>query len=275
MFTPLHALLAFAGWTLLLVTAVISVRSWKVLTGGKQADEFESGVEHGSPIYWRLNRAHINAAENLPVFAAVVLAGHLLGVDSPLFGQLAWAAVAARVCQSACHVASGSALVVTARFAFLVVQLACFAAMGWIAFLAQPTADPGAQGHDCAVEIRSKTRMQAFKGKGAGATREAASAAAWSAACATLPKPDAPHCRDESRFRGSEVVATLVKGDQRSYSATVTVRELAPQFAGEGASNVSAAAACAAAIAAACTSGGAGGDCREAGTFEELKRTSR
>ncbi len=269
--SALHALLAFTGWTMLLVLGVVSVRSLKVLTGESKANEFPSGQEHGHPIYWRLNRAHVNAVENLVVFAVVVLVGHLAGVTDPLFAQLAWVAVAGRIAQSVVHVASYSHMAVTVRFAFLLVQLGCFAWMGWLGYAAEPVDATRA----CTVEIRSKGRMQAFKGKGDGATKAAAREAAWKAACATLPKPDVPHCRDDSRFRGSEVVATQVKGDQRTYSATVTVRELAPAFIGEGTSPASDDAACKAAVIAACAEGGAKGDCVASGQYEELTRSVR
>ena len=86
---PLWCLTGFAAWTLLLVFSVISWRSVMVLRGQKLPNEFTPGVPHGPELYWRINRAHLNAAENLPVLAAVVLVAHLTGVRSGVFDTLA------------------------------------------------------------------------------------------------------------------------------------------------------------------------------------------
>ena len=56
MTTPLWCLLGFTTWTLLLVGGVIAWRSADVLRGAKRANEFTGGVQHGPPLYWRLNR---------------------------------------------------------------------------------------------------------------------------------------------------------------------------------------------------------------------------
>ena len=130
MTTPLYCLLGMVGWTLLLVLAIGAVRSAHVLRGEKQANEFPGGTQHGGDAYWRLNRAHLNATENLALFAAVVLTGTLAGVTTPLFSTLAQAYLAARVVQSIVHVSSGSARAVLLRFSAFAVQVCCVAAMG-------------------------------------------------------------------------------------------------------------------------------------------------
>lgn len=69
---PLLCLLAFAGWALFLVLCIAAARVSQVLTGKKKPNEFPSGVPHGGDRYWRLNRAHLNTVENLPIFGAIV-----------------------------------------------------------------------------------------------------------------------------------------------------------------------------------------------------------
>ena len=76
MTTPLQCLVAFALWTLALV--LVGVGPWRigqVLMNKVRPNSFPSGQPHGPEWYQRLNRAHANAVENLPVFAALVIAG--------------------------------------------------------------------------------------------------------------------------------------------------------------------------------------------------------
>ena len=126
MSTPLLCLIGYVLWTIVLVLAVAGQRVAQVLTGKKAPNAFPSGVQHGSDAYWRANRAHVNAAENLPMFAAVVLVGALTSADTdPHFGTLAVVTLCARVAQSCIHLASGSASAVNLRFTAFCVQLGC------------------------------------------------------------------------------------------------------------------------------------------------------
>lgn len=129
MSTPLLCLIAYALWTILLVSLVATSRAVQVLTGKKAANAFPSGMQHGGDAYWRLNRAHLNAAENLAIFASIVLVGALAKVDSSSFATLAQVVVGARVVQSVVHIASGSVLAVNVRFSAFCVQLGCLLAM--------------------------------------------------------------------------------------------------------------------------------------------------
>ena len=92
---PIVALLAFAAWALILGFSVVMSRFVLVLTGRKRPTEFPSGTQHGGDAYWRLNRAHANAVENLPIFAAIVLGGAALGVSSPRLATLSVVVVTA------------------------------------------------------------------------------------------------------------------------------------------------------------------------------------
>ncbi|MEE8581738.1 MAG: MAPEG family protein [Myxococcota bacterium] len=130
MSTALLCLLGFVGWTLLLLISIGVIRVSHVLTGARRPNEFPGGERHGSDRYWRLNRAHANCLENLPIFAALVLVAAAADVSEPRLGQLAVVILAGRVGQSVAHISSGRNLAVNVRFAFFLSQLVCFVWMG-------------------------------------------------------------------------------------------------------------------------------------------------
>lgn len=129
---PLLCLLGFAMWAVVLVSAIGVVRVTQVMTRTVPPNGFPSGQPHGGAGYWRLNRAHMNALENLPIFGAVVVVGVLSNVQAPMFSTLAQAVLAARVAQSILHVSSGSNMVVNARFTAFLTQIVCIAWMAWL-----------------------------------------------------------------------------------------------------------------------------------------------
>ncbi len=127
---PLWALLGFAVWTLLLVLVTIGgYRVGLVLLGKARPNAFPADTPHGPEWYRRAMRAHANCVENLPIFGAVVLIGHTIGLQGGTFGTLALATFAARVGQTLAHLSSGRSLIVNVRFAFFLVQLVCVGAM--------------------------------------------------------------------------------------------------------------------------------------------------
>jgi len=126
---PLLCLAGFAAWAILLVTAIGALRVAQVFTGKKQSNQFPGGTQHGGDAYWRLNRAHLNAVENLPIFGALVLVGALLRVDAPLFQTLPLVILGARVVQSLVHISSGSVTAVNLRFSAFLTQVGCFAVL--------------------------------------------------------------------------------------------------------------------------------------------------
>ncbi|MBI2374634.1 MAG: MAPEG family protein [Deltaproteobacteria bacterium] len=127
---PIACLLGFTAWAMLLVGFVGAWRTVLVVTGRVAANGFPSGTPHGSERYWRLNRAHLNAVENLPVIATVVLVGTILGVDTPLFDRLSMFVLGARIVQSLVHIASGSKQAVSVRFSAFAVQVLAVLWMG-------------------------------------------------------------------------------------------------------------------------------------------------
>ena len=132
MTTPLYALMGFVFWTVFLVFAIGASRVTEVASGKKAPTDFPAGQPHGDPRYWRMNRAHMNCLENLPLFAAVVLAGHVSGLTEGTFALLSQVYMAARVGQSCVHIASGSVLAVNVRFGFFLAQMACLVTMAWM-----------------------------------------------------------------------------------------------------------------------------------------------
>ena len=125
MTTPLWCLIGFVVWTFVLLFAIAGARVGAVLRGEKKANEFPSGVPHGGDAYWRLNRAHMNCLENLPIFATVVLVATVAAIREPILDTLARTYLGARVGQSITHVASGSEMAVNVRFTFFLIQVAC------------------------------------------------------------------------------------------------------------------------------------------------------
>jgi hypothetical protein len=126
--TQLYCLVGFAAWAVILVASIASLRTLEVLMGKKRSNEFPSGTQHGGDRYWRLNRAHVNTVENLPIFGALVLTATLLHVD-----VLRWAEIAlcARILQSVIHVSSNSVIAVNLRFTAFVTQMVCYVGMIW------------------------------------------------------------------------------------------------------------------------------------------------
>lgn len=134
----LWMLMAFAGWTLLVLLIGVGVYRWSlILTGRAELISFPGDTPHGADTYRRAVRAHANCVENLPVFAAVVLTAAAARLDPPGFGALAVATVVARVAQSSIHMllpVSNPAVAV--RFAFFLIQVMTMIAMGVLIALA-------------------------------------------------------------------------------------------------------------------------------------------
>ncbi|MFN2375898.1 MAG: MAPEG family protein [Candidatus Binatia bacterium] len=129
MTTPLYALMGFVFWTVFLVIAIGVVRVGQVASGKAAVNGFPAGQPHGTDSYWRMNRAHMNCVENLPLFAAVVLTGHVSGLTAGTFATLSQVYVVARVAQTVIHVSSGSAMAVNLRFVSFLVQVGCLLCM--------------------------------------------------------------------------------------------------------------------------------------------------
>jgi uncharacterized MAPEG superfamily protein len=130
---PGLAVLAFAMWTIAILMLGVGVHRWSlILTGKAELRSFPGDEPHGPPVYRRVVRAHANCVENLPVFAAIVLAAEATGAHSPTLDVLSAVVVAARVLQTSAHLSSGSNAAIAVRFTLLTFQLAAFV---WMALL--------------------------------------------------------------------------------------------------------------------------------------------
>lgn len=118
-------LIFYALWAIVLVLMVGADRVLLVLRGQASLTSFTPGAPHGSDSYWRINRAHLNTVENLPIFATIVLSAYVVGLGTATFNELATIVVCARIIQSLIHIASGSTIAVSLRFAAYGVQLVC------------------------------------------------------------------------------------------------------------------------------------------------------
>lgn len=130
----LWVLLAFAGWTLLVLIGSVGVYRWsRILTGRQEMRTFRSDRAEGADWYRRAMNAHRNCVENIGVFAAIALVAWVAGLRGGTIDTLAVVLMTARVAQSVTHIGFVETnLAVAIRFAFFFVQVFCFAAMGWI-----------------------------------------------------------------------------------------------------------------------------------------------
>lgn len=130
--TPVWVLLGFAGWTLLILFATVGVYRWsRILTGRATVREWHADTDQGAAWYRRAMRAHMNCIENLPVYAAIVVAIMATGVTSPWLDSLAVALLVLRVTHSLWHIileqTEGVAII---RFALYFLQILILFAMG-------------------------------------------------------------------------------------------------------------------------------------------------
>ena len=129
---PVLVLLGFAAWTLFTLFGSIGVYRWsRILTGRASIAEWRADLPQGSDWYQRAMRAHMNCVENLPVYAAIVVALMATGLHSALMDRLAITILVARIGQTLAHIALPPTNAATSlRFALLFVQMACMITMG-------------------------------------------------------------------------------------------------------------------------------------------------
>ena len=124
--TGITALLLFAAWTLVLMFMYVGYRTALVFARRKRADSWTRGRPTEDPAFvTRAQHAHLNCIENLPVFAAVVLAAHALGKLS-VADQVAPYVLWARLAQSTVHLIGVNHWLVFVRGTFFSVQILLF-----------------------------------------------------------------------------------------------------------------------------------------------------
>ena len=123
MSTSALALTLFIAWTLLLLVLMEALRSYLVVSGRVQSNEFNPENSNLSPFMQRLARAHANCLEGLPIFGGLLVVALVTG-RTEVTDPLALWLIGARVVQSSIHLASLSVIAVNARFAAFAVQVA-------------------------------------------------------------------------------------------------------------------------------------------------------
>jgi len=129
--TGITALLLFALWTLALMLTYVFYRTGLVMTGAKRADSWTRGRPTEDPGFIvRAQHAHMNCVENLPVFAAIVLAAYALarpGVADGAGPYVLWA----RLAQSTVHLIGVNHVLVFVRGTLFTIQVLLFLYMIW------------------------------------------------------------------------------------------------------------------------------------------------
>lgn len=121
--TAIQALLGFAAWTALLVLGVFLYRGLRFVTGTPINSWPRGSKQAGDAAFVnRLQDAHANCLENLPVFAVIVLGAAATG-RLDVIGALAPWVLYARIGQSLTHLTGVGQLQVLVRATFWSVQL--------------------------------------------------------------------------------------------------------------------------------------------------------
>lgn len=129
--TAITALLLFAVWTLVLMFIYVGYRTALVLAMKKKANAWTRGQPTDDPPFvTRAQNAHLNCVENLPLFAAIVLAAHALGKAPVVDAVAAWV-LYLRLAQSVTHLIGISHWLVFIRANFFTLQALLYFYMVW------------------------------------------------------------------------------------------------------------------------------------------------
>jgi uncharacterized MAPEG superfamily protein len=122
--TALSALIGFTAWTMALVLGVFLYRSLRFLTG-TPVNSWPRGAKPADDpgVVKRLEDAHANSLENLPLFAAIVLGAGVMG-KLAVIDALAPFVLYARVGQSLAHLSGTKGPNVLVRATFWFSQMA-------------------------------------------------------------------------------------------------------------------------------------------------------
>lgn len=132
MSASIAVLLTFTAWTLALTAVYVGYRVALVLSFKEKANAWTRGApSHVDPAWvTRFQHAHLNCVENLPLFAAIVLAAQALGQGGVIDG-LAWVYMGFRFAQSIVHLVSTTPLFVFLRANMLLGQWVCLVYWLW------------------------------------------------------------------------------------------------------------------------------------------------
>ncbi len=130
MTVALWSLLGFVLWTMAVLAFGLGLMRFDAVRRGEiRAIDFRSETPQLGPRYQRVHRAHLNCLETLPMFAAVVLVGHVVGVRGWAFDAQAVALLAMRVVQTIAHVWAMDGAAAYVRIAAFFVQPLCVLGM--------------------------------------------------------------------------------------------------------------------------------------------------
>lgn len=120
--TGITALLLFAAWSLLLMFSYVNYRTMMVMRGSSAASWTRGSGYEVPALVRRMENAHANCVENLPVYGAIVLAAAALGQSAVVDATALWFLLA-RIGQSVVHIAGVSHVLVLVRAVFFTVQV--------------------------------------------------------------------------------------------------------------------------------------------------------
>ena len=98
---PLWCLCIFVLWTMLIVVMLIAARLQHLSVGGSPRD---FGDPVGNKLLWRLWRSQANCAENLPLYASIVLLLTIRGIANGAIDGLAVTYISLRLFHSLVHI---------------------------------------------------------------------------------------------------------------------------------------------------------------------------
>jgi len=122
------ALICFTALTIALALGYVGYRIFLVLSFKTSANSWTRDAEawQDPPVIVRIHHAHLNSLENLPLYAAVVLAAYATG-QIAVIDSLAMVYLGLRVAQSLVHVISTTPAFVFVRANLWVAQIALLA----------------------------------------------------------------------------------------------------------------------------------------------------
>jgi uncharacterized MAPEG superfamily protein len=127
--TAISALLVFAALPLVLTLLYVGHRVANILLAGAPADSWTRGSDTAVPAFFqRAQHAQLNVLENLPIFAAIVVAAQALGRTAAI-DPLAPYLVLARLAQTATHLIGVTHSLVIVRAGFFTIQVVLFVMM--------------------------------------------------------------------------------------------------------------------------------------------------
>lgn len=125
----------FALWTVALVLLLAIARLSAAITQKRKFSTFRpTGDTEQLDAF---SRAHMNAVENLPIFAVVYLSASYLS-DNPIIPTLGMIVLGARIIQSLLHIISRADAIVAIRAVLQFTQVVCFIWLGLIALSPPP-----------------------------------------------------------------------------------------------------------------------------------------